>query len=66
MRVHRTELPHKPFAAFLVCMALAVRKDDYREYVTTWLEPVRALANPVAEGFFAGALGGKTRRMLSP
>jgi hypothetical protein len=30
--------------------------DTYREHVASWLEPVRALARPVSEGLFAGAL----------
>ena len=56
MRANRTALSQKPFAAFLVCMTLAMPKKDYREYVATWLEPVRALVKPVSEGLFAGAL----------
>lgn len=53
---HRAELAGKPFAAFLVCMTLSMKKGEYREYVATWLEPVRALVKPVSEGLFAGAL----------
>jgi menaquinone-dependent protoporphyrinogen oxidase len=56
MRTHRAALTQKPFAAFLVCMTLAMPKGDYREHVATWLEPVRALVKPVSEGLFAGAL----------
>ncbi len=55
MQTHQAELARKPFAAFLVCMTLAMSKDDkYREYVTNWLQPVRALVKPVSEGLFAG------------
>ena len=56
MRTQHAALTHKPFAAFLVCMTLAMPKGDYREHVATWLEPVRALVKPVSEGLFAGAL----------
>lgn len=53
---HQAALAHKPFAAFLVCMTLAMPKGDYREHVATWLGPVRALVHPVSEGLFSGAL----------
>ncbi len=56
IRDHQLELTQKPFAAFLVCMTLAIRDGQYREAVTEWLEPVRELAKPVSEGFFAGVL----------
>ncbi len=57
MQAHRAALKQKPFAAFLVCMTLAMPNGDkYREHVATWLEPVRALVRPVGEGLFAGAL----------
>jgi len=57
MREHRAELRQKPFAAFQVCITLAMRGGEkYREGVSTWLEPVRKLARPMSEGFFAGAL----------
>jgi len=41
MQTHQAALAQKPFAAFLVCMTLAMPKGDYREHVATWLEPVR-------------------------
>jgi menaquinone-dependent protoporphyrinogen IX oxidase len=59
---HQAELACKPFAAFLVCMTLAMKKGQYREHVATWLDPVRALVQPesggtsVPLGLFAGAL----------
>ena len=53
---HRAELSRKPFAAFLVCMTLAMQNANYRQQVAAWLEPVRALVQPVSEGLFAGAL----------
>ncbi|MCC6617238.1 MAG: flavodoxin domain-containing protein [Anaerolineae bacterium] len=56
LRTHQTALARKPFAAFLVCMTLAMTKGDYREQVGPWLAPVRALVKPVSEGLFAGVL----------
>jgi menaquinone-dependent protoporphyrinogen oxidase len=57
MRTHQTALAHTPFAAFLVCMTLAMPgADKYREHVADFMQPVRALVRPVSEGFFAGAL----------
>ena len=57
MQTHQAALVQKPFAAFLVCMTLAMPgADKYREHVATWLEPVRSLVRPVSEGLFAGVL----------
>ena len=54
---HRAALASKPFAAFLVCMTLAMRNGErYRGHVANWLDPVRALVRPVSEGLFAGGL----------
>ena len=50
-------LTQKPFAAFLVCMTLAMPSaDKYRPAVAEWLAPVRARVKPVSEGLFAGGL----------
>jgi menaquinone-dependent protoporphyrinogen oxidase len=57
VRAHQAELSRKPFAAFLVCMTLAMRNgEQYRSHVSTWLDPVRVLVKPVSEGLFAGML----------
>ena len=56
IHTHQAALAQKPFAAFLVCMTLAMKNDKYREHVANWLKPVRALVKPVSEGLFAGAL----------
>jgi menaquinone-dependent protoporphyrinogen oxidase len=57
MRTHQADLSRQPFAAFLVCMTLAMSSGEkYRNHVADWLQPVRALAHPVSEGQFAGAL----------
>ncbi len=60
VRANQVDLRRRPFAAFLVCMTLAMQKGQYREHVATWLEPVRALVRPVSEGLFAGALDTKS------
>jgi len=47
LQAHQAELRRKPFAAFLVCMTLTMKNgEQYRSHVSTWLEPVRALARP--------------------
>lgn len=56
LRTHQSELKQKPFAAFLVCMTLAMNNVDMTKIVPNWLEPVRALVEPVSEGYFAGVL----------
>jgi menaquinone-dependent protoporphyrinogen IX oxidase len=57
IRAHQVELSRKPFAAFLVCMTLAMRNgESYRPFVAEFMAPVRALVRPVSEGLFAGAL----------
>ncbi len=57
MQAHQATLKQKPFAAFLVCMTLAMPKaNQYRSFVADFMKPVRALVKPVSEGLFAGAL----------
>ena len=57
MQTYHAVLATKPFAAFSVCMTLAMpQAEKYRLGVAEWLEPVRTLARPVREGFFAGTL----------
>lgn len=57
MRDHKSELASKPFAAFMVCITLSMaNSDQYRGGLKDWISPVRKLANPVSEGYFAGAL----------
>ena len=57
VRDHQSELKRKPFAAFLVCMTLAMKNgEQYRGHVEKWLDPISALARPVSKGLFAGGL----------
>ena len=57
VRTNQAILADRPFAAFMVCMTLAMPGGDkYRHGVAEWLAPVRALVHPVSEGLFAGGL----------
>lgn len=58
LETHQAELRQKPFAAFLVCMTLALKNEKMRENanVSDWLAPIRARVKPVSEGLFSGAL----------
>lgn len=57
LRTNKYSLKQKPFAAFLVCMTLAMTKgNNYRSAVAAWLAPVRDLVPPVSEGLFTGIL----------
>lgn len=54
---HQHDLNNKNFAAFLVCMTLAMPKgNNYRGTVSSWLQPVRDIVKPESEGLFAGTL----------
>ncbi|MBL8076810.1 MAG: flavodoxin domain-containing protein [Anaerolineales bacterium] len=57
IQTNQKTLAKKPFAAFLVCMTLAMPNGEaYRSHVSSWLDPVRKLVRPVEEGLFAGTL----------
>lgn len=64
VKSHQAELSRRPFAAFLVCMTLAMNggrsgthpQRDYRQQVAAWLDPVCAIVKPLSKGLFAGAL----------
>lgn len=54
---YRHELSQKPFAAFLVCITLSMKNaEQYREGVSGWMSPVRAVVHPLNVGLFAGTL----------
>lgn len=53
---HRATLAQKPFAMFTLCMTLAMKNTANHKVVKDWVQPVRALVNPVSEGYFAGVL----------
>jgi menaquinone-dependent protoporphyrinogen oxidase len=57
MRANQAALREMPTAVFLVCMTLAMSNGErFRDEVSTFLDPVRAIITPVSEGLFAGAL----------
>ena len=57
MQANQAALSQKPFAAFMVCMTLAMPgAEKYRQGISGWLDPVRARVRPLSEGLFAGAL----------
>ena len=57
IQTYKQDLKQKQFAAFLVCMTLAMPKEEsYRDHVTSWLEPIRHQVTPISEGFFTGIL----------
>ncbi len=57
LQTHQAALRQKPFAAFLVCMTLAMSNGEaYRPAVVEWLAPVVTLVKPVSKGAFAGTL----------
>ena len=57
LELHKEGLKSKPFAAFLVCMTMAMKKSDkYRQFVSDFMIPVREIVKPVCEGLFAGKL----------
>jgi menaquinone-dependent protoporphyrinogen oxidase len=57
LRTHQTTLARKPVATFMVCITLGMKNaEKYREGLTAWMAPTRALVRPVSEGYFAGSL----------
>jgi len=66
IKTHRYDLNKKPFAAFLVCMTLAMPKgESYRGTVSGWLDPVRGLVSPIDVGLFKGTLDVKKIQSFS-
>jgi len=52
---NKAALAAKPFAAFVVCLAMKDSDEKGRTTAAAYLEPVRAQVKPVSEGLFAGA-----------
>lgn len=53
---YQQDLSQKPFAAFLVCMAMASGTDRARQSASNYLQPVRKRVPTISEGLFAGVL----------
>lgn len=57
LQTHRAELARKRIATFTVCITMAMpNAEHYQDAVREWIAPVRAMAQPVSEGLFAGKL----------
>jgi len=57
LEMYREQLKAKPFAAFLVCMTLAMKNGSkYLQFVSDFMLPVRKIVMPVSEGLFSGKL----------
>lgn len=56
LHMFKAELEQKPFAAFLVCMTMAMNNPDFHKQAQTFMQPVRDVVQPDEEGFFAGIL----------
>mgnify|MGYP001039832509 CR=1 FL=1 len=62
----REQLSEKPFAAYLVCMTMAMKNNEkYLQFVSDFMIPVREIVKPVSEGLFAGKLEIKRLPSLS-
>lgn len=66
LEANKNSLNKKPFAAFQVCMTLAMPgAEKYRDHVSGFMEPVRKMVKPVKEGLFAGKLELKNIKSFS-
>jgi menaquinone-dependent protoporphyrinogen oxidase len=54
-RRNAADLGSKPFAAFVVCLAMKGSDEKARATAAAYLEPVRQQVKPLSEGLFAGA-----------
>jgi len=63
---HKEALTAKPFAAYLVCMTMAMKNSEkYLQFVSDFMIPVRKIVKPISEGLFAGKLEIKKLPSLS-
>lgn len=66
LELHKEALNSKPFAAFLVCMTMAIKNNDkYFQFVSDFMSPVRKIVSPISEAYFAGRLEIKKLPSLS-
>lgn len=56
LRRHREALSRIPVAYFVVCMTLMEDTEENRRLVESWMEPARAIREPVRMGLFAGKM----------
>lgn len=53
---NKADLSAKPFAAFVVCLAMTANDEKGRTTAAGYLNPVRERVKPLSEGLFAGAM----------
>jgi menaquinone-dependent protoporphyrinogen oxidase len=51
---NKADLSAKPFAAFILCLAMKSADEKGRATAATYIEPVRERIKPLSEGLFAG------------
>lgn len=56
VEAHKDALSQRPTAFFTVCLTLHEDTPENRQTVHAYLDPVRAIFTPQAEGFFAGRM----------
>jgi menaquinone-dependent protoporphyrinogen oxidase len=56
VEANRALLLKIPFSVFVLCMTLETDNEDTRKQVSAYLDPLRALVSPTAEGLFAGVM----------
>lgn len=56
VETHQDALRRVPVAYFAACMTLAEDTEENRRTTAAYLDPVREIVQPVAEGLFAGAM----------
>lgn len=56
LEAHKTELSRIPTAFFTVCMTLHEETEQNRRKVEEFMQPVRAILEPVSLGLFAGKM----------
>lgn len=56
LRRHREALSRIPVAYFAVCIALMEDTEENRRMAASWMEPMRAVLEPVRMGLFAGKM----------
>jgi menaquinone-dependent protoporphyrinogen oxidase len=62
---NKADLSAKPFAAFVVCLAMTTNDEKGRTTAGTYLAPVRERIRPLSEGLFAGAYDPKKLDLIS-
>lgn len=65
VETHQTVLRGMPVGYFLACMTLYEDTAENRQTVAAYLDPIREMVEPVAEGRFAGAMTNSKLSMVT-